>query len=161
MRRFLPLALLVIGAVGTIAETPESNELEEFVREYETAWQSHDGGKLAGFFAEDADMILGIEPRIVGREAIATWWDLYFSRLDRGRRLSISLESVRVLSPDVALLNVGTTTEGTHSTTREVLEPRRARGTWVVTRSSGGWSIAALRAHSPVGEPREAPGRDD
>ena len=161
MMWFLLSAVLVIGPVGATAETSESSELEELVREYETAWQSHDGSKLAGFFAEDADMILGIQPRIVGREAIAKWWDLYFSRLDRGRRLTISLESVRVLSPTVALLNVGTTTAGTHSTTGEVLESREARGTWVVTRHGDGWSIAALRAHSPVGELREAPGRDN
>ena len=51
MKRFMALALVAIGAVCVIAETPESKELEEFVKKYETAWQSHDGGKLAGFFA--------------------------------------------------------------------------------------------------------------
>jgi hypothetical protein len=97
---------------------------------------------------------------VSGRAEIERLWGIYFSRIDRGRLLGITVESARLLGPEVAIVNVATTTGGQHSESGEALETRRARGTWVVTREGGAWQIAALRAHSPVGELRAAPGRD-
>lgn len=161
LKYFLPLALILVAAIDSPAQTADPDSLRKFVAEYEEAWRSHDAKRLADFFAEDSDMIVGIEPRISGRAAVESWWKLYFSRIDSGRVLSISIESVRILRPDIALLNVDTTTGGTHSKTKEVLESRSARGTWVVTRVGGDWKIAALRAHSPVGTQRLRPGTDN
>jgi uncharacterized protein (TIGR02246 family) len=155
----LPVFFLVAPSLA-FAQASETDQIERFVKAYEQTWQSHDANQLANFFAADADMIIGIQPRAVGRAAIEASWDRYFSRLDDGRRLSISIESIRILDPDVALVNVDTTTAGTHSVSNEALEARTARGTWVVTRSGGDWTIAALRAHSPVGRLRETPGTD-
>ena len=160
MKQLLLLVLLLIFSGQTLAQANEADELREFIRQYQETWQSHDAERLGDFFAEDSDMIVGIQPRIVGREAIAAWWNHYFSRIDRGRLLSVSIDSIRLLSPDIALINVATTTGGTHSETNEILESRKARGTWVVTRGDGGWKISALRAHSPIGQLRQAPGTD-
>lgn len=160
MKRLLPLVLLLVFSGQAFPQANEADELQEFIKRYEEIWQSHDGELLGDFFAHDSDMIIGIQPRIVGREAIAASWNQYFSRIDSGRLLSVSIESMRFLSPDIALINLGTTTGGTHSETNEILESRNARGTWVVTRGGGEWRISALRAHSPVGKLREAPGTD-
>jgi uncharacterized protein (TIGR02246 family) len=160
MKHLLPLVSLLAISGQISAQENEVDELQDFVKQYEETWQSHDAGLLGDFFADDSDMIVGIQPRIVGREAIAAWWNEYFSRIDSGRLLSVSIESIRLLGPDIALINVATTTGGTHSETNEILESRKARGTWVVTREGGEWKISALRAHSPVGELREAPGTD-
>jgi uncharacterized protein (TIGR02246 family) len=136
------------------------DELAEFVEQYEESWQLHDAENLGRFFADDCDMVVGIQPRMVGRMAVSQWWDGYFSRIDSGRQLTISVESIRLLQPNVALINVETTTGGNHSQTNEILESRKARGTWVVTSTDGEWKIAALRMHSPVGEQRTKPGTD-
>jgi uncharacterized protein (TIGR02246 family) len=160
MKRLVPLVLLLIVSVQAFAQAENADELQAFIKQYEEIWQSHDGELLGGFFARDCDMIVGIQPRIVGREAIAESWNRYFSRIDSGRLLTISIESMRFLSPGIALINVATTTGGNHSETNETLESRKARGTWVVTREGGEWRISALRAHSPIGELREAPGAD-
>lgn len=160
MKHLLPLLLLLIVSRNALAQANGADELQEFVKQYQKSWQIHDAERLGDFFADDADMIIGIQPRIVGREAIALFWDGYFSRIDIGRLLAISIKSVRFLSPYIALVNVDTTTGGTHSVTNETLESRKARGTWVVIHSGSGWKISALRAHSPVGELREAPGMD-
>lgn len=160
MKFFVQIAFLFFAASNTLAQTVQPDQLEKFVEKYVATWQSHNAERLAGFFSEDSDMIVGIQPRISGRTAIEQAWAHYFSRIDSGRVISISIESVRLLSPDIALLNVDTTTGGTHSETNETLEYRKARGTWVVIRSKGEWEISALRAHSPIGELREKPGTD-
>ena len=154
------MVLLLAAASDSLAQTSASDSLEEFVRTYEETWQLHDATRLGNFYTADADMIIGIQPIIVGRPAIETWWDVYFSRIDSGRVVSVSIESMRLLSPAIALLNVATTTSGNHSATNEVMESRQARGTWVVTSAGGEWKIAALRMHSPVGKQRLKPGTD-
>jgi len=161
MKELLYSALLFTISGSALGQTAASDQLEDFVGRYQAAWQAHDGSRLAEFFTADADMVMGILPRIDGQAAIETWWNAYFSHIDSGRSLAISIESLRVLTPDVALLNVGTTTAGTDAESGAVLEPRKARGTWVVVRRNGDWKIAALRAHSPVGEMRSRPGTDD
>ena len=160
MKHLLLLVFLLLEPASAFAQADGPDPLYDFIKQYEDSWQSHDGEDLGRFFADDSDMIVGIQPRIVGRKAIADWWDRYFSHIDSGRLLTISIESIQLLSPNVALINVETTTGGSHSETNEILESRRARGTWVVTRRSGDWKISALRAHSPVGELRVAPGKD-
>jgi uncharacterized protein (TIGR02246 family) len=160
MKHFLPLVCLLILSDQAFAQVNEADELQEFIKRYEEIWQSHDGDLLGRFFDRESDMIIGVQPRIVGREAIAASWNQYFSRIDSGRLLTVTVESIRFLSPDIALINVATTTGGTHSETNEILESRNARGTWVVTRQDGEWRISALRAHSPVGQLRQAPGTD-
>jgi uncharacterized protein (TIGR02246 family) len=152
---------LLTTASDSLAQTAEADALDRFVQKYEETWQLHDANQLANFFTDDSDMIVGIQPTIVGRAAIETWWDQYFSRIDSGRLVSVSIESKRILSPTIAVLNVHTTTGGTHSETNEALESREARGTWVATRAGDDWKIAALRMHSPVGEQRLKPGTDN
>lgn len=161
MKYLMPLVLLFVLLDQAVAQSIDANELQEFVKQYEETWQSHNAERLGEFFTDDSDMIIGIQPRIVGRSAIASFWSLYFSRIDSDRHLSISIDSLRFLGPDIALINVATRTGGIHSETKETLEIRKARGTWVVIREGGEWKISALRAHSPVGELREKPGRDE
>ena len=160
LKHLLFFAFLFTSVSDSLAETAEAESLERFVQIYEQTWQLHDAGRLAYFFTEDSDMIVGIQPTIVGRASIETWWHQYFSRIDSGRVVSVSIDSMRILSPDIAVLNVHTTTGGTHSETNEPLEARRARGTWVVARDGEDWKIAALRMHSPIGQQRLKPGTD-
>lgn len=160
MKQLLLLISLLVVPTQAIAQANGADGLQQFVQQYEETWQSHNAEHLGHFFADESDMIVGIQPRIVGRDAILAWWDRYFSRIDSGRLLTISIESIQLLGPNVALVNVETTTGGNHSETDELLEPRNARGTWVVTRSGSDWQISALRMHSPIGELRVAPGTD-
>jgi uncharacterized protein (TIGR02246 family) len=161
LKHLLFFAFLFTAASGSLAQTVEAESLESFVQTYEQTWQLHDASHLANFFTGDSDMIVGIQPTIIGRAAIEAWWDQYFSRIDSGRIVSVSIDSMRILSPNIALLNVHTTTGGTHSETNEALESRKARGTWVVARAGEDWKIAALRMHSPAGEQRLKPGTDE
>ena len=56
----------------------------------------------------------------------------------------IEVQAARLIAPDVAVLNVTTTTQG-RSAQGEELRSRDARGTWVVVREGGTWRIAAMR----------------
>jgi uncharacterized protein (TIGR02246 family) len=135
------------------------HDVRAWVKKYEDVFNTHKAPAVAAFFSEDADMIVGNGPRIVGREAIQEWWAHYFSKIDEERKGTFAIDSFRVIAPGVVLINLATTTAGRRSTGEE-LPARLARGTWVVIRESGEWRISALRAFPAVGEMRFKPGID-
>jgi uncharacterized protein (TIGR02246 family) len=142
------------------AEKPDvSSDLRVRVEAYEQMWNTHRASAVAAFFTEDADMIFGNGPRITGREAIQEWWDAYFARIDATRKGTFAIDSVRMIMPEVALINVASTTGG-RGPAGEELPTRLARGTWVLVRHSGEWWISALRGLPAEGDIRVAPGTD-
>lgn len=127
------------------AQTPEDSvAVRGLVEAYRTTWNEHDPSALATFFTQDADMIMGSDPVALGREAIQGWWRHYFARQEPQRRVAIDVHAVRLITPDVAVLNVATTTGGRNAQ-GETLKSRKARGTWVVIRQGGTWRISAMR----------------
>ncbi len=156
IRRFvgsvkLPAAMaaasaLIAGLPGAVAsQTPQDSvAVRAFVEAYRTTWDEHDPSALAAFFARDGDMIMGSDPVAPGREAIQRWWRDYFARQEPERRVAIDVHAVRLVAPDVAVLDVATTTGGRNAR-GEALPSRKARGTWVMVRRGGTWRISAMR----------------
>lgn len=124
--------------------TEDSMAVRGLVEAYRTTWNGHDPSVLAAFFTEDADMIMGTDPITSGRKAIEGWWRNYFAKQEPQRHVSIELHALRLIAPDVAVLNVTTTTQG-RSAQGEELRSRYARGTWVVVHQDDAWMIAAMR----------------
>lgn len=155
--------LAVVFSGGQAAEqTTGAQSLAEVraqVKAYERAWNSHDAGRLAVFFTQDADMVMGNGPLISGREAITEWWARYFSAISDHRVGTLEVESLRLLTPDVVLANVSTLTSG-RDEKGEQLPARRARGTWVLKMQNDQWVISALRGLPAEGDMRVAPGTD-
>jgi uncharacterized protein (TIGR02246 family) len=135
------------------------NEIHARVDAYVKAWNTHQASAVAAFFTKDADMIIGNGPRIVGREGIQNSWEVYFENIAPTRRGSFTIETLQLLTPDVAVLNINSTTSG-HDSKGEQLPTRLARGTWVMVRQSNEWWIAALRGLPQQGEMRVSAGTD-
>jgi uncharacterized protein (TIGR02246 family) len=147
----LPAVMVAVGVFLAWAPSPavgqtagDSVGVSALVEAYRTTWGEHDASALARFFTADADMIMGTDPVSVGREAVEEWWRAYFERQEPERQVEIDLHAVRLITPDVAVLNVTTTTGGRSGQGKE-LQSRRARGTWVVVHQAGGWHISAMR----------------
>ena len=134
-------------------------DLQSLLKAYEAAWNTHEASSVAAFFSREADMVMGNLPTANGRNAIQASWAAYFSKIDDRRKAEFELESIRMVTPEVAIINVGSTTSGAaHS--GEELPTRLARGTWVLVREGGQWMITALRALPAVGDERATPGTD-
>jgi uncharacterized protein (TIGR02246 family) len=155
------LVLLVSGgeAVEQTASAQSLVDVRAQVRAYERAWNSHDASRVAAFYTHDADMVMGNGPRISGRAAITEWWARYFAAISDQRVGTLEVESLRLLTPDVALANVSTLTAG-RDEKDEVLPARRARGTWILTAQDGQWLISALRGLPAEGDVRVEAGTD-
>jgi len=135
------------------------SELHARIESYQLAWNTHQASVVVEFFTQDADLIFGNGPRIVGQEAIQNWWEGYFEKIAVTRRGTFAIETLQMLTSDVAILNIKSTTFG-HDTMGQEMPTRSARGTWVMVRRSSDWWISAIRGLPEQGDTRVSPGTD-
>ena len=152
------LSSLAAGLPNVLeAQTREASDaLRDRVEAYQTVWNTHDATAVAAFFTGDADMIMGNGPMIRGRESIQEAWQAYFAAIEPERRGTFDVHSLRLITREVALINVASETGGSDSQGRE-LPTRLARGTWVLVREADDWFISALRGQPAEGDVRGPP----
>lgn len=118
-------------------------DIRGFVAAYEEALDTRDPEAVSSFYRDDAELTVRDSPTVSGRPAIHDWWRSYFDQARPYRALLI-IESVRLITPRVALVNVigsGASPQGADAAPQAV---RYTRATWVLTREDDGWKIAEL-----------------
>jgi len=119
----------------------ERTALESIVADLEAAWNAMDGAAFAAPFANDADFVTIRGEHFRGRPAIAAGHAAIFRTIYAGSTNDCTIEVVRLLRPDVALVHVHSVVDAPHGP----LEGRHgARFSMVLTKEAGGWEIAAL-----------------
>ena len=125
--------------------------LAAIVARLENAWNAGDGDAFGEPFAPDADFVTIRAEHLRGREAIARGHAEIFRTIYAGSSNSFTLESARLLRPEVALVHV-----------RAVLDapsgPLKGRSSatssLLCTREAQGWEIAAFHnTLTPPGAP--------
>ncbi len=122
--------------------TDDERALHGMVYQLEQAWNAADGAAFAEPFTEDADFIHILGGYYVGRSAIEAGHRMIFGTIYKGSTVRFSVEKVRFLRPDVALVFM-----------RQYLQffedghPRELEGrpTIVAQQADGKWKIAALQ----------------
>jgi uncharacterized protein (TIGR02246 family) len=117
-------------------------DIRAFVAAYEDAFNTHDPTAVSAFYKDDAEIIVRNSPLILGRQAIRDWWLAYFSEL-RPYRAVLIIDEIRMIAPDVALVNI-TATGAAPQSEGQLAPVRYARATWVIVHEAGEWLISAL-----------------
>jgi uncharacterized protein (TIGR02246 family) len=150
MHSAIVLALTIVVMPSSFNSVPIQNPsppaLRTLVQTFQTVWDAHDAGRLAELFSDDADQIMGDGPTTAGRQAIRQWWQARFASMERGRKITLTVSSARLISPDVGVINTVAVTGGRDSQGQS-LPSDTDRGTWVVVNKAGQWLIAALRVY--------------
>lgn len=118
-------------------------DIRGFVAAYEDALDAHDPGAVSAFYSDDAEIIVRNSPVASGRQAIESWWRVYFSE-PRPYRALLIIDEMRTIGPDVALLNVTATGAPPERSPARPTPVRYARATWVLAREEAEWRIAQL-----------------
>ena len=120
------------------------------IAELEAAWNAGDGARFAAPFADDADFVNIRADHFQGRDAIAGGHDGIFRTIYAGSVNGYTVEAVRLLRADVALVRVQAALDvpsgpfaGHHS----------ARFSAVLTREPEGWRIASF--HNTLAPPAQ------
>jgi uncharacterized protein (TIGR02246 family) len=129
--------------------SPEKAAVLELDRAYETAFAKGDATALAAFFAEDAEQTTEDGTLLRGRSEIekAIRDGL---KANQGAKIAISLDSVRLLAPEVAI------EKGTSTVTAKSGETNSLVYTAVYVKKDGKWKISQLTETGlPAATPRE------
>lgn len=136
-------ALLLTAAPSAQAPAGDGDRaaLEALVARYNAARDNEDAAAIRALFTADADQLVssgewrrGLEPLVEGM--------LRSSRTNPGDR-TLTVEAVRLLSPDVALTDARYEIAGDGGT-------RRMWSTFVAVRTADGWRLTAIRNMLPA-----------
>jgi uncharacterized protein (TIGR02246 family) len=115
--------------------------LESIVARLEAAWNAMDGTAFAAAFATDADFVTIRGEHYRGRPAIAGGHSDIFRTIYSGSTNRCTIESVRLLRPQVALVHVHSALDAPQG---PLAGRHAARFSLVLTKEPVGWEIAAL-----------------
>ena len=139
MLLILPLAALscrtdeqVPNAAAENRSADDEAKIRAITSAYQATYNEHDASAYGALWAPDADAIILDNPHAVGRDAILRAQEAFWASAP-ATRMSLTVNTVRFVSPDVAITDF--TRQG------EV----QNRGTWILHRRDGNWVIAALR----------------
>ncbi|HEV8561820.1 MAG TPA: SgcJ/EcaC family oxidoreductase [Actinophytocola sp.] len=113
------------------------------------AWAANDADAFATYYTEDASIVLAVPPTFnQGRETIRAHMAAAFAGPLKGSRPVDTPQTVRLLGEDTAIV----VSEGGILLPGESELPaeRKRRATWVLSKTSGDWLVAAYH-NSPVG----------
>lgn len=121
----------------------EESEIRQIVHQYLDAREHRDAKALAECFTSDADQLVSSGEWRKGRDAVVRG-TLASSESTRGHR-SITIETIRFVAPAVALA------DGPYELTGLAGgQDRKMWTTFLLTRASTGWRIAAIRNMLPA-----------
>jgi uncharacterized protein (TIGR02246 family) len=150
----LAAVVLIPGFGSAPAQDSSPPGLRVLIQTFQDVYNAHDASRMAELFTDDADQIMGSGPLTTGRPAIRRWWEARFTAMPPGRTISLTPSSMRVVSPDVGVINTIAVTAG-RDPQGKLLPSATDRGSWIAINRAGQWRIAALR----VLEPERSPSR--
>jgi len=121
--------------------THDEKALHEMVYQLEAAWNTADAGTFAQAFAEDAEFIHILGGYYAGRMAIEAGHRMIFGTIYRGSTVRYSVERVRFLRPDVAVISLRQHLQHCEGGAPDELQ---ARPTIVAEKHDGIWQIVHM-----------------
>jgi uncharacterized protein (TIGR02246 family) len=115
--------------------------LERVVNQLEAAWNGMDGSAFAAPFAGDADFVTIRGEHFRGRPAIGAGHAAIFRTIYAGSTVRFTVESARLLRPDVALLHVRSVL---NAPSGPLAGEHSACFSMVLTKERGSWEIAGF-----------------
>jgi uncharacterized protein (TIGR02246 family) len=128
-------------------------EVERLVGGLQAAWNTMDASAFGAAFAQDADFVNIRGEHFRGRDAITAGHAGIFRTIYAGSTTGMTVESTRLLRPDVALAHVRSVLDAPHG---PLAGRHAAMFSLVLTRRGSGWEIAAFHntLEAPPGPPR-------
>ncbi len=122
--------------------TSEERALHGMVYHLEAAWNAADGAAFAEPFADDADFIHILGGYYTGRAAIEAGHRMIFGTIYKGSTVRYSVEKIKFLRPDVAIVFVRQFLQFFENGQPRELE---SRPTIIAEQTGGQWRIVALQ----------------
>jgi uncharacterized protein (TIGR02246 family) len=125
---------------------------EAILARFTQAWSAADGHALAALFAPDADLITPYGDLARGRDEIDMFYSSAFKRGYAGSQGTGELFAVRMLAPDLAIIDARWQITGGRNPEGTPRAEERGILAAVIGKSANGWQILALRENASATE---------
>jgi uncharacterized protein (TIGR02246 family) len=155
MKKRVTLALITLFLLSANAYAQKNRAADEAamrdaVKQMEDGWNKKSGALFAKAFAEDADYVVINGNYIKGRALIESQHQRIFDTIFKDTTLSLAVQQIRFLRPDVAVVHV----KGHRSSTNEELN-QGAIITLIMTKEKQGWTVAAFQNTAVAAPPNQ------
>jgi len=145
--------LMIVVAVLSLAvpaglqagQAEDEAAIKKFGADFAAAWNRHDPKAMAGFWAEDGDLINPFGRVAKGRAEIEKLFQDEHAGVMAGTTYSTTSSSVRFLTPDVAVADWEIVVTGMRGPDGSAAPPFKPHLVLVVVRKGGQWLNAAAR----------------
>lgn len=141
--------LVVIVGWGTIAMTQTEKHDERIIRDMVTEavrrLNAGDMTVIREFWDDDADYVSVGGQLIRGRSGLEAFLSQMLKSSDKRPTQVATIDQVRFLTPDVAIVDGQWTITGAHDASGKELPPLKGRGVEIARKTDNGWRFAATR----------------
>lgn len=133
----------------------DEHALRALVDELAAGWNAGDGALFADPFAVDADYTAVTGLHVRGRDLIGRGHDELFGSVFRGTRITLSVDDIRFVRPDVAVVHTSNALAGPDG--QPVPGNETSAAMLVACREDGRWSVTAFHNMRPQARPAAGP----
>ncbi|MGZ4963429.1 MAG: SgcJ/EcaC family oxidoreductase [Limisphaerales bacterium] len=155
MKKLL-LLLSVLLAVLPGARADQKSEdaaIRQRHDEWSAAWNKHDPKLMASFFLPDGDLINPFGKHARGRGAIEQLFTQEQSGPMAGTTYSGTIESIRYMSKNIAIIDVAGEIAGMKSPDGSAAPPFKHHVTWIAEKKGAKWMAFGARAFASIPPP--------
>ncbi len=151
MKKFMSvISILFFTAIGLSAQekakvsdiSKDEAAIRANVGQMVKGWNAGSGAEFAKPFAEDSDYVVINGMHLKGHAANAEAHQRIFDTIYKNSTLAYTVEQIRFLRPDVAVVHVSGLLKVTQG---DATQDHNARITLVMTKNKGKWEIAAFQ----------------
>lgn len=139
--------LLSVGLLGSrhaLAAGDDSAAIKHVIDGFTADFNLHDSHAVSMWFTEDADFINVQQAITQGRKNIDEHFVPLFSGRLKNARRTISVKSIRFITPDVAAADVDYELTGAMNANGTADPMRKGLYDWVLVKQNGKWLISAF-----------------
>jgi len=159
MIRYLAIVAVMVVALPLRAEQarPRSAaeaDLRNLYASYDTAWNKGDVKAMGALWSEDADHVDPDGRMVTGRPALEKELATRFATDLRGTRSAQTVEAVRLIRPDVAVVDAAYEVTGVQDAEGKALPPLQGRYVDIWIKRGKTWQIIVDRPVAALRVPR-------
>ncbi len=143
--------LVIVGSLA-LGQTgaPDEKAIRDVFEHVVAAQNAKDAKAVASFFTEDGDFVTSRGERAAGRQEIEKLFAEFFGSRAKTAVKTNSTISVRILSPNHAMVDYGWEWTGIRVPGKAEAQIRKGGTTAVLAKKDGKWSILAMRSTVPA-----------
>ncbi len=137
-------SLALVGSRNALASGDDSAAIKHVIEGFTADFNRHDSHAVSAWFTEDADFINVQQADSQGRKNIEDHFVPLFSGRLKNARRSVSVKSIRFITPDVAVADVDYELTGAINVNGTADPKRKGLYDWVLVKQNGKWLISAF-----------------